>query len=65
MTTVTLLLLAMSNLVKEGRIHTEADDLNQQILQRFIIAPWAKKDDIAMLQYILLEQQTNQIPAVT
>ena len=39
LTTVTLLLLAMSNLVKEGRIHTEADDLNQQILQRFIIAP--------------------------
>lgn len=45
LTTVTLLLLAMSNLVKEGRIHTEADDLNQQIHQRFIIAPWAKKDD--------------------
>ena len=45
LTTVTLLLLAMSNLVKEGRIHTEADDLNQQILQRFIIAPWAKKGD--------------------
>lgn len=45
LTTVTLLLIAMSNLVKEGRIHTEADDLNQQILQRFIIAPWAKKDD--------------------
>lgn len=45
LTTVTLLLLAMSNLVKEGRIHTEADDLNQQILQCFIIAPWAKKDD--------------------
>ena len=45
LTTVTLLLLAMSNLVKEGRVHTEEDDLNQQILQRFIIAPWAKKDD--------------------
>ncbi|HQO78422.1 MAG TPA: DUF262 domain-containing protein, partial [Thermodesulfobacteriota bacterium] len=45
LTTVTLLLLAMGNLVKEGRVHTEEDDLNQQILQRFIIAPWAKKDD--------------------
>ncbi|MBR2843567.1 MAG: DUF262 domain-containing protein, partial [Lachnospiraceae bacterium] len=45
LTTVTLLLLAMSNLVKEGRVHTEEDDLNQQIQQRFIIAPWAKKDD--------------------
>ena len=45
LTTVTLLLLAISNLVKAGRVHTEETDLNEQILQRFIIAPWAKKDD--------------------
>ena len=45
LTTVTLLLLAMSDLVKEGRVHTEEDNLDQQILQRFIVAPWAKKDD--------------------
>ena len=45
LTTVTLLLLAISNLVKEGRVHTDETDLNEQILQRFIIAPWAKKDD--------------------
>ena len=45
MTTVTLLLLAMSHLVKEGRIHSEEEDLNEQILHRFIISPWAKKDD--------------------
>lgn len=44
-TTVTLLLLAISNLVKEGRIHSDEEGLNEQILQRFIIAPWAKKDD--------------------
>ena len=45
LTTVTLLLLAMSNLVKAGLVHTEEEDLDQQILHRFIIAPWAKKDD--------------------
>ncbi len=45
LTTVTLLLLAMSNLVKAGLVHTEEQTLDQQIQQRFIIAPWAKKDD--------------------
>ena len=45
LTTVTLLLLAISNLVKAGRVHTDEVDLNEQIMQRFIIAPWAKKDD--------------------
>ena len=45
LTTVTLLLLAMSNLIKEGHAHSEEQDLNQQILQRFIISPWAKAND--------------------
>ena len=45
LTTVTLLLLAMSNLVKEGRVHSDEQDLHEQILHRFVIAPWAKKDD--------------------
>lgn len=45
LTTITLLLLAMSNLVKAGRVKSEEEDLNEQILQRFVIAPWAKKDD--------------------
>ena len=45
LTTITLLLLAMSNLVKAGRVQSEEEDLNEQILQRFVIAPWAKKDD--------------------
>ena len=45
LTTITLLLLAMSNLVKTGRVKSEEEDLNEQILQRFVIAPWAKKDD--------------------
>ena len=45
LTTVTLLLLAISNLVKAGHVHSEEEDLDDQIIQRFIIAPWAKKDD--------------------
>ena len=45
LTTVTLLLLAISNLVKAGLIYTDEVDLNDQIMQRFIIAPWAKKGD--------------------
>ena len=45
LTTVTLLLLAISNLVKAGRVHSDEEDLDDQIVQRFIIAPWAKKDD--------------------
>lgn len=45
LTTVTLLLLAISNLVKAGRVQSEEEDLDDQIVQRFIIAPWAKKDD--------------------
>ena len=45
LTTLTLLLLAISNLVKSGRVHSEETDLNEQIMQRFIIAPWAKNDD--------------------
>ena len=45
LTTVTLLLLAISNLVKEGRVKTNETDLSEQILQRFIIAPWARQDD--------------------
>ena len=45
MTTVTLLLLAISNLVKAGRVHTSENDLGEQILQRFVIAPWTKNKD--------------------
>ena len=46
LTTVTLLLLAISNLLKEGLVKSkEEEKLDEQILHRFIIAPWAKKGD--------------------
>ena len=53
LTTVTLLLLAISNLLKEGLVKSEESNLSDQILQRFIISPWAKKDDRIKLRPVV------------
>ena len=45
LTTVTLLLLAICNLIRKGSIESEIDRLDEQIMYRFIIAQWAKDDD--------------------
>ena len=45
LTTVTLLLLAMRNLIANGVISSGEGKLDEQISQRFLIAPWAKEDD--------------------
>lgn len=45
LTTVSLLLLAMSNLIEQGRITAKEDNLNEQIKHRFLISPWAKEED--------------------
>ncbi|RRF95357.1 MAG: DUF4268 domain-containing protein [Lachnospiraceae bacterium] len=45
LTTVTLLLLAICNMVKAGRVKSDEEALDDQILERFIIAKWAKGDD--------------------
>ena len=45
LTTVTLLLLAIRNLVKRGKITSDEGKLDEQINQRFLISPWAKEDD--------------------
>lgn len=45
LTTVTLLLLAICNLVRTGRIKSNEDALDDQILERFVIAKWAKNND--------------------
>ena len=57
LTTVTLLLLAISNLVKEGKITSKAQKLDEQIMQRFIIAPWASDDDKIKLHPIKKDQE--------
>lgn len=45
LTTVTLLLLAMCNMVKTERVKSNEEALDDQILERFIIAKWAKGED--------------------
>ena len=45
LTTITLLLLAICNLVAQGRIVPKENKLNEQIEQRFLKSPWASEDD--------------------
>ena len=45
LTTISLLLLAMKNLVEKGLLKSEENGLCEQIIQRFLMSPWAKTDD--------------------
>ena len=45
LTTITLLLLAIRNLVAQGKLKTGEGKLDEQISQRFLISPWANDDD--------------------
>ena len=45
LTTVTLLFLAISNLLAQKKISTFEEKLDEQIKQRFLISPWANDDD--------------------
>ena len=45
LTTVTLLLLAIRNLIAKGKVVSNKGKLDEQINQRFLISPWAKEDD--------------------
>lgn len=45
LTTITLLLLAICNLIEQGKVITEEDKLDEQIRQRFLISPWASDED--------------------
>ena len=45
LTTVSLLLLAIRNLIMQGKITSAEGKLDEQISQRFLISPWAKEDD--------------------
>lgn len=52
LTTVTLLLLAMRNLLAQGKITSHTERLHEQIEQRFLIAPWAQMNDRIKLRPI-------------
>lgn len=45
LTTITLLLLAICNLIREGKITTEKEKLDKEIMERYLISPWAEKND--------------------
>lgn len=45
LTTITLLLLAIRNLIAQGKVMTDEGKLDDQISQRFLISPWASEDD--------------------
>lgn len=45
LTTITLLLLAIRNLIAQGKITTTEGRLDEQISQRFLVSPWASEDD--------------------
>ena len=45
LTTVTLLLLAICNLIRCGKVTSPTGRLDEQINQRFLISPWASDND--------------------
>ena len=45
LTTVSLLLLAIRNLIAQGKVKPVEDKLDEQISQRFLISPWANSGD--------------------
>lgn len=45
LTTVSLLLLAIRNLIRQKRVTALEDRLDDQINDRFLVSPWAREDD--------------------
>lgn len=45
LTTVTLLLLAIRNLIRQKKVTAVEPQLDEQINERFLISKWAKEDD--------------------
>lgn len=57
LTTITLLLLAIRNLVAQGKVTTDEDKLDEQISQRFLISPWANEDDKIKLRPVKSDRE--------
>ncbi len=57
LTTVTLLLLAISNLVKDGKVKSAEKNLNDQILDRFVHDKWAKEGDRIKLRPVKSDRE--------
>ena len=57
LTTVSLLLLAICNLIAEGKLISQEARLEEQILQRFLIAPWASEEDRIKLRPVKSDRE--------
>lgn len=57
LTTVTLLLLAMRDLVRRGLVGTSHDRLDEQIEQRWLLSPWAREDDRLKLRPVKTDRE--------
>ena len=57
LTTVSLLLLAIRNLIREKKVASQADRLDDQINERFLISPWAKEDDKIKLRPVKSDRE--------
>ena len=44
-TTVTLLLLAIANLIKKGLVASNKENLDEEIMELYLISKWAKEED--------------------
>lgn len=57
LTTVTLLLLAIRNLIQQKKITAEEPQLDEQINERFLISKWAKEDDRIKLRPVKSDRE--------
>ena len=57
LTTVTLLLLAIRNLIRSKKVFAEEPQLDEQINERFLISKWAKEDDRIKLRPVKSDRE--------
>ncbi len=57
LTTVTLVLLAIQNLVSKGKIQPKRKNLDEQIKQCYLISPWADEDDRIKLRPVKSDRE--------
>ena len=57
LTTVTLLLLAIRNLIRQKKTTAQEERLDDQINDRFLVSPWAKEDDRIKLRPVRSDRE--------
>ena len=57
LTTVTLLLLAIRNLIRQKKTAAQEGRLDDQINDRFLVSPWAKEDDRIKLRPVKSDRE--------